>query len=85
MKVYVYEAEMGGEVRLKSFKANFNLCSFLGELDLPITGRPIFEPKKTVTKEMCGVRSTYSPFEVRTADPISDNAKNIKITYEVEE
>jgi hypothetical protein len=82
MKVYVYKSN--GDALAQSLVKSDILCvnhveyNYLGELDLDIQ-----QPKKTVRKEVHCSRS--GNFEWQASQFIPTIAKNIKITYEVDE
>jgi hypothetical protein len=76
MKVYVYQ-DMG----VVFFRdKEINGYTYMGECDLPI-----IPPRKTVTKETSGVRYNANVYQILCSDGIPNNAKNIKVTYAVEE
>jgi hypothetical protein len=84
MKVYVYHKPNLSEIELRT--SEFFPDGFIGTVDLPI-----IEPKKTVKKEVnipTWTRSVVCGFHGDngySSEVISGNAKNIKITYEIEE
>jgi hypothetical protein len=87
MKVWVYR-EKNNEIRFFDVDATW-LDKERFEL-IGTTNMVIEQPKKTVKKEICGylpssVSSIYYHDEIRTECCIPSHAKNIKVTYEVEE
>lgn len=83
MKVYVYKS-LGGKLMLHDCKFESITMAdevphlYIGKLDLDIQ-----QPKKTVRKEVYCSRS--GNFEWQASQFIPTIAKNIKITYEVDE
>jgi hypothetical protein len=83
MKVYVYQRGCNGVIDLFTKELDKEDSRILlGELDLPIIA-----PKKTVKKEIDAFRDGIGCGAVNSnvRDTIPKNAKNIKITYEVDE
>jgi hypothetical protein len=87
MKVYVYNED--GDLAFNIYKDNLKhkQCDYVGEFDLDIK-----QSKKTVRKEMdlpntIGQTAYLNIYNGSGGSTISmpTNAKNIKITYEVEE
>ena len=84
MNVYVYQTPSGQLLlRLRPYDCGIDLTpDFIGELDLPIV-----VPKKTVVKEVIISENCVGKIHefAKRYLHISDEAKNIKLTYEVEE
>jgi hypothetical protein len=80
MKAYVYEGQEYGTIHLKTYNGTFHHCIYLGAIELPI-----IEEKKILKKETYGIRANGDGSLVCAKESIPVWAKNIKITYEVEE
>jgi hypothetical protein len=80
MKVYVYEKEYGDIVLNKVQLLWKSEHKYLGEVDLDIKPN-----KKMIKKEVDGELSCRDEYTVIADHVFPGNAKNIKITYEIEE